>query len=748
MEDPKPDRPLSLMGELRRRKVLYTAVVYGISAFAVTEIAAFLFENFGVPEWADRLLAALFVAGFPVAMFLSWAFDIGPDGVVRASSGDRRRRWTTIALALALLVVATGGLFYLIFPEPEAPTMASAPSKVNDGPSADYGFEQAEKLENSIAVLPFENLSADPDDAFFSRGVAEEVLNHLATYRELNIIGRTSSFVFENSEVPAPKISALLGVRYLLQGSVRRHDKQVRISTQLLDEHGVQLWSQNFDRRLIDIFAIQTEIAVAVAEAVVPEITARTPEILATSLDAYDHYLKGRDLVYGRRQDEAADELKRAIELDPDFAPAYAELAIALALSGKVESAGEAAEVALSLRPGLLRALAAQGLILLQQTPPDGPASEAVLRRVLAQDPNMIDAIMWLAQSLRAQGLEDEADELMAGALRMDPLHPTLSRNEANRAAERGEDQRAIAIARRVIASPENQSFHPYVALFDLYTARGKLIDAARVAREFTESSARSDVLAGYCYCMLIWAHSLLGDRALADYWLERSYADFPGSWWTDYFKVLSLRWQGRYGDALRAANELYHQQPGMEDELPDPASMTVGVIEVLAGNFSSAVERLAGLRDTPQMYPQGEGLDALQALAWAYLKTGQGERAGPLLAEIEDEFEKLERKGTLLFTMRETPHGYALNAALRGDDEQALDRLEAIIEAGWRAYYLHQADPRWGALRDDPRFQALMQRVKADVDRQRAELESTESHQTFVTRLGAAISAKGGRTD
>jgi len=748
MEERKPEERLSLVAELRRRKVLYTAVVYGVSAFAVTEIAAFLFDNFGVPAWADRLLAALFVAGFPVAMFLSWAFDIGADGVVRASSGDRRRRWTTIALAVGLLVVATGGLFYLIFPEPQPTAVASAPSTVAGGQAADYGFEPAEKLENSIAVLPFENLSADPDDAFFSRGVAEEVLNHLGTYRELSIIGRTSSFVFEDTELPAPKISALLGVRYLLQGSVRRHADQVRVSTQLLDEHGVQLWSQNFDRRLTDIFAIQTEIAVAVAEAVVPEVTFRAPEVLSTSLDAYDYYLKGRDLVYGRWGEKAVAELRRATELDPDFAPAYAELAIALAIVEQTEAAGEAVATALSLQPGLLRALAAQGLVLEQQRPADWPAAEAVLRRVLAQDPNMIDAIMWLAHSLRAQGLEKEADELMARALRIDPLHPTLSRNEATRAAERGEDQRAIAISRRVIASPENQSYHPYVVLFDLHAARGRLIDAARVAREWTEDSARSDVLPEACYCLMVWARFLLGDRALSDYWLERSYEDFPGEWWSDYFKVLSLRWQGRYGDALSAANDLYRLQYGTVEQFPNFASMTLGVLEALDGDFPSAIEKLARLRNAPEMGPRDAGLDALQALAWAYLKTGQADRAAPLLAEIEDEFEKLKREGTLFFALRETPYGYALNAALRGDDDQALDRLEAIIGAGWRMYYFNQADPRWDALRDDPRFQALMEKVKADVDRQRAELESAEPHEAFVARLDAIRAAAGERTD
>jgi len=331
MKDRKSDEPLSLAAELRRRRVLYTAVVYGISAFAVTEIAAFLFENFGAPEWAERLLAALFVAGFPVAVFLSWAFDISADGIVRASTGDRRNRWSTIALATALLVVATGGLFYLIFPEPQAPTVAGAPLAGPDAPDADYSFEPAEKLENSIAVLPFENLSADPDDVFFSSGVAEEILNHLGAYREINIIGRTSSFAFKGSDLPAHKISALLGVRYLLQGSVRRHDDQVRVSTQLLDENGLQVWSRNFDRQLTDIFAIQTAIASSVAEAVAPQVKPPSLSVATVTLGAYDHYLKGRELVYRRSIPAAIEALERSIELDPNYAPAHAELAIALA---------------------------------------------------------------------------------------------------------------------------------------------------------------------------------------------------------------------------------------------------------------------------------------------------------------------------------------------------------------------------------------------------------------------------------
>lgn len=747
MEDQKPDQPISLIEELRRRKVLNTAIVYGISAFAITEIATFLFENFGVPDWAERLLAALFVAGFPVAMFLSWAFDIGADGVVRTPRSGRRNPRTLVAVALLLLVAATGGLFYLIFPEPPPPSVAGAPD-------ADYGFEPAEKLDNSVAILPFDSLSTQPDDAFFSRGVAEEILNHLASYRELNVIGRTSSFAFEGGGLPAPRISALLGVRHLLQGSVRRYENQVRVSTQLLNENGVQVWSQNFDRRLEDIFDIQTQIAAAVAEAVLTQLSPRVLEPTATRLDAYELYLKGRDLVYARtRGQEAIDILQRAVELDPRYAPAHAELAIALALSGlspELEIAREAVDAALALSPNLLRALAARGLILLQQRPHDPVSAETVLRRVLAQEPSMIDAALWLANALAMQGLKEEAVEVWLRAHRLDPMHPTLSRNVIDSLSESGEDRRAEAVARRVIESPANASWQPYVALYDLYRSRGRLADAARVARKWNEDAARLDRLVNECYCLLISAHANLGDEAAADYWLDRSRRDFPGQHWNDLFEVVHvLRGRGRYDAAAASWNEYLHQNFGQADQFPIAGLARLGSLTSLAGDHEAAIESLEPLLGAPEADGL-VGLEMKQALAWAYLNTGQAERAGPLLEALEQEFEALQTEDTLLFQVAlplqvDSTHGYALNAALRGENERALDRLEEVIGAGWNRYYAYHHDPRWGSLRADERFKSLMARAKADADRQRAELELTEPMEKFIARLDAIMLAASG---
>ena len=513
------------------------------------------------------------------------------------------------------------------------------------------------------------------------------------------------------------------------------------MSTQLLDEKGVQVWSRNFDRRRTDIFAIQTEIARAVAEAVAPEVTARTLQLRLANLDAYDQYLKGRDLLY-HRLPGAVDALERAVELDPQFASAHAELAIALAIGGpaqrhRLERAREAVDTALSLQPGLPRALAARGLILQYQR--DWLPAEAALRQALAQDPNMTDALIWLSGSLLQKQREEDANELLLRALRIDPLHPILVANVSQSLAQRGEDQRAIAVARRAIESPDNRAYHPYVRLFDIYSTRGKLVEAAQVARERTEDAARSDTLDDYCYCMLIWVHSLLGDWNLTNYWLERSYRDFQEMGWTDLFKVRTLRWQGLYRDALNAANERHRQIYVQEEDFSVGAQLDIGTLEALAGDYPAAIQRLPPLLDSGEKHYVSEP-DTPQALAWAYIKTGQSERAEPMLAELEREYERLEQQGMLRFQLGDSLHGYALNAALRGETGQALDRLETIIGWGWRMMYLYEQDPRWDSLRDHPRFQVLLAKIKADVHRQRAELESTEPHQAFIARLDAII--------
>ena len=247
------------------------------------------------------------------------------------------------------------------------------------------------------------------------------------------MIARTSSFALKASGLDARKLSGLLGVRYLLQGSVRRDGDRVRIAAQLVDDSGVQVWSNAYDRELQGIFAIQQDIAEAVATNVVPKIVARSPAEPETlpNLEAYQHYLAGRQIFDKRmpRYAELAEEqFKKAVAIDPNYAEALAELAIVWTFhTSTAQKAEEAIDRALSLKPGLARAHVAKGLMLLEaRRPPDVPGAEAAYRQALTLDPNMVDASNWLAGLLANQGRHAERLSILERAARIDPLAPAL----------------------------------------------------------------------------------------------------------------------------------------------------------------------------------------------------------------------------------------------------------------------------------------------------------------------------------
>ena len=246
--------------EARRRKVFRTAALYVVGAWLALQVADVLFPGFGISNAAIQALVWAAVLGFPVALVFGWLFDIGPDGIRRtvpsgsdAAAPQPLTRTDYLLLAafavvgLALLYRAAEGVRRA---PPDQPTAVDRSRR-----------EGVARLENSIAVLPFANISNDPDNEYFCDGIAEEILNALSGFRQLNVIGRTSSFAFKGSDVGIDQISSVLGVGHVLQGSVRKAGNQLRISAQLLDEAGRQVWTKTFDRELVGVFEIQSEIA-------------------------------------------------------------------------------------------------------------------------------------------------------------------------------------------------------------------------------------------------------------------------------------------------------------------------------------------------------------------------------------------------------------------------------------------------------------------------------------------------------
>ena len=300
-----------LVGELRRRKVFRMAGFYIVGAWLVMQAADVFFPGWGLPDSAINVLLIAAVVGFPLALVFGWFYDITTHGIVRTPPADGDHSVGSVPLqrtdylVLAALACVAVVIFY------------RAGTEIVETPRTDTAAVQAlevlqpvpvEKLPNSVAVLPFTNISSDPDNEVFCDGISEEILNKLGAFPDLHVIARTSSFSFKNSDYAVPRISGLLGVRYLLQGSVRKAGDRLRISAQLVDDSGAQQWTETYDRELSDIFAVQAEIADIVASMVAPQISHQTARGYEPDVEAYQRFLSGRELVYRRQTDAAAEE--------------------------------------------------------------------------------------------------------------------------------------------------------------------------------------------------------------------------------------------------------------------------------------------------------------------------------------------------------------------------------------------------------------------------------------------------------
>jgi TolB-like protein len=737
-------RMAPLIRELRRRRVFRTAALYVIGAWVAMQVADVLFPGFGIPDEAIRVLVWTAALGFPFALAFGWFFDIGRGGLHRTpplgSEGARDPRPLNRIdfTILAAFVLVAGALVYNATEQ-----VLDVPAEpAQDPPQAQPGMT-ASKLPNSIAVLPFANISNDPDNEYFCDGVSEEILNKLSEMRPLNVIGRTSSFAFKGSNTGIERISAILGVGHVLQGSVRKAGSQLRISAQLLDERGRQLWTQTFDRELENVFEIQAEIAQAVATRVAEQVIASPERARHPNLEAYDHYLAGRELLHRRDMFRAMTALERAIELDPDFAEAHAEWAIARSMGlpsrQNLESADAAINRALALQPRLLRAQAARALWLLQSIPPDPAAAEATLRSVLGQEPNMTDALLWLSNALGAQGREDEAIEILSRANRIDPLHPSIAVNLADALRMRGEGEAARLVVERVLQQP-NPGFSAFVSVARMHERRGELIELNAVAKD-------SALRAGKLHYLLALSYALLGDLDSAEYWIERSLRDYPEWFHNPYFPATIRSWKGD-AEHARQRFEQGMKAAGLEPaDLSEETRIWHGSLLARSGHHAAAIELLepmAHLATTPESLnvdwlPEHEGW---HALAWSYRHTGAEARAAEILSDVQGqcrlrlEPERGSVDSDLLYYCAE-------NALMAGDTDDALSLLGRAVAGGWRDYYVRQNDPYWMSLADDPRYRALMATVKADIARQRAEVERIDATDDFMARLDAALAAR-----
>jgi len=442
----------NLLQELRRRNVFRVGAAYLIVGWLIVQIVETVSDPLGLPAWTEAFFIVLLLAGFPVALIFAWAFEITPEGVkkthevnpeasVTATTGKKLNYAIIAALVLALAYFIVERQVLHDHSEDAASDTVTAVEKA-DG--------------TSIAVLPFVNMSADAEQEYFSDGISEELLNLLAKIPELRVAARTSSFQFKGQNLDIGKVAEQLNVDHVLEGSVRKANTRVRITAQLIEaDSGFHLWSDTYDRELTDIFGIQDEISAAIVAALSQTlglVPGDAPQVFAAANPAaYNEFLLGQYLIKKRTKTDIEASLmhfEKALELDPDYAPAHASLALgtylltrssatygSFTLEETLSVAEPHIERALELDPDFADAHAIKGVLLQAQY----RYQEAIpyFEEALRLNPSLTDVRNWYSNTLGSIGRPTEAFEIQKAAYTIDPLSVLTLNNHLNNLRQR-----------------------------------------------------------------------------------------------------------------------------------------------------------------------------------------------------------------------------------------------------------------------------------------------------------------------
>ena len=510
----------SFFAEMKRRNVYKVAIAYAVVGWLLVQVATQVFPFLEIPNWIVRLVIVLIAIGFPIALVIAWAFESTPEGIKRTAVADAAREyshgkaWICVVIVGALLSI---GLFFL------GRYTAGNATPRHDASSARTEAATATP-QKSIAVLPLLNESGDPGDEYFSDGLSEELIAALGQIRDLKVIGRSSSFRFKDRKEESKTIGEKLGVSTLLEGTVRKQGNKVRIVAELINAaDGTELWSRIFDRELKDIFAVQTEIAQAVAASLELTLLGNKDTTAASAstenADAHNAYLQGH-FYFARRNVEdyrkAISFFDQAIRLDPDYALAYAERAEAWTFIGDLNpehkkeawaAAKRDAEKAVAVGPNLAEAHAALGWVRFFS---EWKFAEglAELKRATELAPANATANDLLARVLIYVYQLAEAEKLARQAIEVDPLAYLARGNLARILLAEGKLDEADAEARKSAElQPAGAGSHRWQVVVAVLRSDG----------ETALREAQLEPNDGYRRFELALAYYARGDRASAE---------------------------------------------------------------------------------------------------------------------------------------------------------------------------------------------------------------------------------------
>ena len=698
---------MSFFAELKRRNVIRVGLAYLVLSWLALQIADVLVDTMELPAVWSRAVLGLLVVGFLPTLVFAWVYELTPEGIrkeseIRPDESITAHTAKKLNVAVIVLLVAAMGMFAADrFLGPRAP--ASPEADVAPGPSAQVAppaedpaaepvVPEPPELALGVAVLPFSNLSAETENAFFASGVHEDVLTYLSRVRELRVISRTSVENYADSKLSLPAIGRELGVSHVVEGSVRRAGNRVRVTVQLIDvETDAHLWSENYDRTLDDIFAIQTEIAQAIVVQLEAELTPEEVESLAavetTNIRAYELYVEGRELVAeGRRAynvavyTRAAARFQDAVAEDPGYLSAWKGLVDACGMVIWFGSPAQSADCRVTIEDAVerMQAIAPDSAdtrtavgIYRYRVPRDLAGAVDILAPVVSERPNDADALSYLAFAGRRLGLWETALDAVRRVVVLDPANRTAHRNLIEvlvNSANWGEAVDAAAAAMHRF--PDDIGFRrDHAAL--LYLHRGDLSEYREVLPRMPPEqrvTATYPPLAEGVFSGV--------DDALA--WVEA--IDLPGGPWVVYKSLVKAWIWYAWGEDV-ASRFSEEERARLEAAIEEVAG------EPVANGVIAQMYALLGDRD--------------QALEWR-------ERT---LQSVEGRKDVLDRN-TVRVAAAEV-------LALTGDPERAWQDLEPLIRqpsgpTEWQLYF-DLANRRMYA--GVPGYEALRAKIDAELE-------------------------------
>jgi TolB-like protein/cytochrome c-type biogenesis protein CcmH/NrfG len=670
--------PNNFFTELKRRNVYKVAIAYAVVAWLLIQVATQVFPFFEIPNWVVRLVVLVIIVGFPIALIIAWAFELTPEGLKRTEFADKLPKKSSRNRVWLYVVVLAGALSVSLF------FLGRYTAPIQRG--------AAGAAEKSIAILPFENLSEEKGNAYFAEGVQDEILTRLAKIADLKVISRTSTQRFKSSPDNLREVAKQLGVANILEGSVQKAADQVRVNVQLVNAlTDAHLWAETYDRKLTDIFGVESEIAKAIAEALQAKLTGGEQRALAVkptnNAEAYDAYLRG--LAFEVRTSGGADDQEkavrfygRAVQLDPAFALAWARLSRANAQTyfngldttpARRDATERALNTAQKLQPNSPETLLAQAYYQYWVLR-DYELAKATFGRVRELVPGSSDVPAALALIARRQGRWDESVAYWEQTLVLDPRNIEWLKTAAETYAMLRQFAAALKTYDRVLDIVPNEP-DTLANEAKIYQAEGNLEQAGKLLAGVNAQTPSVNAFVTTINQLFLERHfddairlihnRLTEFRDLSD--IERLFMQF--------FLVLGQQYAGDLVRARATAQQILGPLETLCQKNPDSPNFAqlLSVIRAVLGQKDAAIK------------------EAERAIT--LLPSGRDAVAGPkgeeILASVEVKV---------------------------GDKNRAIPRLQRLLEIPYTNCLtpsLLRLHPQWDPLRGDPRFQKLCEEKK-----------------------------------